>query len=99
MSVRTSLNMAFKLIGKVKLAGMLGVSYQGMGRWVEKGEMPCTEYNGKTFYSSHIERLTGGKVTVTDLLGFIPPPQAKATHAGDVTSPKAVTIGEVLADD
>ena len=83
MSVKKSLERAFKIVGKVRLAGLLGISYQGMGRWAEQNEMPCTEYNGKTFYSSHIERLTDGQVTITDLLGFIPPPQAKAKSDKD----------------
>jgi len=72
---------AIKIVGKIKLSKALGVSYQSMNRWVEKNELPCTEYNGKTFYSRHIEHVTGGKVTITDLLGFIPPPQAEAIDA------------------
>ena len=66
------------MIGKIQLSRDLGVSYQSMNRWVEQNEMPCTEYNGKTFYSRHIQHLTKGKVTVTDLLGWVPPPQAEA---------------------
>ena len=78
MSTRPSLEKAFEIVGKVKLGGLLGISYQSMNRWSSNNEMHCTEYNGKTFYSRHIESLTKGKVTITDLLGFIPPPQAKS---------------------
>lgn len=78
MSARTSMKKAIKMIGKIQLSRDLGVSYQSMNRWVSQNEMPCTEYNGKTFYSRQIEHLTKGKVTIADLLGFIPPPQAEA---------------------
>jgi len=81
MGARTSMKKAIKMIGKIKLSRILGVSYQSMNRWVEQNELPCTEYNGKTFYSRQIEHITKGKVTITDLLGFIPPPQADDENA------------------
>jgi len=76
MGTRAGLDKAFKMIGKTKLAAKLGISYQSMDRWHDYDEMPCTEYNGKTMYSKQIEELTGGQVTIVDLCGFVPPPQA-----------------------
>ena len=71
--VKQSMKKARKIIGKAKLAGILGISYQSMDRWGDS--MPCTEYNGKTLYAYKIQALTNGEVTITDLLGFIPHPQ------------------------
>ena len=76
MSVKTSINKAYKIAGsKVKLAAVLGVAYQTIDEWRSRNEMPATEYNGKTFYSTRIQDLTNGKVTVADLCGFVPHPQ------------------------
>ena len=75
MSVKTSLNKVYKLIGKQGIARELGVAYQSVKRWHDQNEMPCTEYNGKTCYSYKIQLLTDGEVTIEDLLGFVPQPQ------------------------
>jgi len=75
MGARTALKKAYKIMIKSKLAKEIGVSYQSMDRWIEVNKMPYSEYNGETNYATQIERITKGKVTITDLLGFIPPPQ------------------------
>jgi len=75
MSVKTGLNKAYKIIKKTKLAKLIGISYQSMDRWHDNNEMPCSEYNGKTDYSRQIQELTGGKVTIEELCGFVPPLQ------------------------
>jgi len=78
MSVRTGLDKAYKIMGgKSPLANELGISYQSMNRWYDYNEMPATEYNGKTDYSKQIEKLTGGKVTIEELCGFVPHPQSE----------------------
>jgi hypothetical protein len=76
MSVKTGLNKAHKLLGKVNLAKQLGISYQAIDRWYLQNRMPATEYNGRTQYSKKIQELTEGAVTIEDLCGFVPPPQA-----------------------
>ena len=76
MSTKTALKKAFKMIGKVKLAEHLGISYQAMDRWLLRNEMPATEFSGKTKYSKKIQEVTNGQVTIEDLCGFVPPPQA-----------------------
>ena len=78
MSTKKALKKAFKIIGKVKLAEELEISYQAFNRWYDYGEMPCTEYNGKTMYSLKIQNLTKGEVTIEDLCGHVPYPQAEA---------------------
>lgn len=78
MSTKTALKKAIRLMGKVTLARELGISYQCMNRWTDYSEMPCTEYNGKTMYSKRIQELTGGAVTIADLCGHVPVPQALA---------------------
>ena len=75
MSVKTALNKAIKIRGKIQLAKDLGISYQSMNRWFDHNELPATDFNGKTFYALRIQEVTEGKVTITDLLGFIPHPQ------------------------
>lgn len=78
MSARSGLKKAYKAMGgKIALAREVGVSYQSMDRWYDRNEFPCTEFNGKTKYAKKIEKLTKGEVTITDLLGFVPPPQSK----------------------
>jgi len=71
-NVKKSMEKAFKLYGKAKLADALGRRYQSLDRWMLTGKMPLTEFNGDTAYSMTIEKLTEGKVTVEDLLGWVP---------------------------
>ena len=61
--------------GKSKLAAHLGISYQSMDGWSIGNELPATDFNGKTFYAMKIQEITDGKVTIVDLLGFVPHPQ------------------------
>ena len=76
MSTKTSLKKAIKIVGsKSGLAKELGISYQSMDRWMLQNAMPCTDFNGETMYSKKIEKLTGGQVTIKDLLGWVPLPQ------------------------
>ncbi len=72
MSAKTALNKTYKIINKSHLAKKLGVSYQSIDMWIERGELPCTEYNNKTRFARTIEKITDGKVTVEDLLGWRP---------------------------
>lgn len=78
MSTKTALKKVFKIISKSHLAKELGISYQSINRWYDYSEMPCTEFNGKTMYSKKIQELTDGKVTIEDLCGHVPFPQAEA---------------------
>lgn len=79
MSVKTGLNKAYKLLGgKKNLAGKLGIKYQTVNRWHDQNKMPCSDFNGKTMYSKHIQELTNGKVTIKELCGHVPYPQAEA---------------------
>ncbi len=73
--MKQGMKKAFKLIGKTALAKHLGVRYQSIDQWIVAGKMPLSEYSGDTMYSTTIQRVTKGKVTVTDLLGFVPHPQ------------------------
>ena len=78
MSTRTALNKAYKVMGgKIALARKVGISYQAIDRWNDYNRMPCTEYNGETKYAKKIQEVTGGKVTIKELCGFVPPPQSK----------------------
>jgi DNA-binding transcriptional regulator YdaS (Cro superfamily) len=70
--VKKNMLKAFKIVGKAKMARLMGVAYQSTDRWVLTNRMPLTEYSGDTCYSIEIEDATGGQVTVTDLLGFVP---------------------------
>lgn len=77
LKVTESLDKVYSILGgKGALAKVLGISYQSIDKWHDKNEMPCTEYNGKTDYSRQIQELTDGEVTIKDLCGFVPPPQA-----------------------
>ena len=81
-SVKKAMAKAIKIAGgKVKMAAYLGISYQSINGWSTSGKMPCTEFNGETFYSLKIQELTEGEVTVVDLLGFVPHPQQWAMDA------------------
>ncbi len=77
MSTRTALLKAIKLVGKQRLADAIGIKYQSMNRWIDQDRMPCTDYNGETAYARAIKRETKGEVTITQLCGFVPPPQSK----------------------
>lgn len=83
MSVKTSLNKVYNILGKQGLAKELGIAYQSVKRWHDQNEMPCTEYNGKSCYSYKIQKLTDGKVTIEDLLGFVPHPQQALVERDD----------------
>lgn len=76
MSVKTALNKAFKIMPKSQIAKRLGISYQSMNQWHDKNKLPRTEWSGETNWAQKIQELTEGKVTVTDLLGSVPPHQA-----------------------
>ena len=69
---RKALKKAMLLIGQRQLGIQLGLSYQSILGWVTRGSMPQTEYSCRTHYSQDIERITGGKVTVEQLLGHRP---------------------------
>lgn len=79
MGARKALKQTYKLIKKSKLAIELGVAYQTIDRWIEINKMPCSEYTTETRYSVKIEKITKGKVTVEDLLGWRPEPLKKNT--------------------
>jgi len=76
MGAKAALNKTYKIINKTNLAKELRVSYQSIDSWRAKNKLPDTEYSGKTSYSKKIEEITHGEITVTDLLGWIPPHQA-----------------------
>ena len=76
MSTRTALTQAYNLVGKRHLANGLGIKYQSMNNWYNQDRMPRTEFSGETMYSKKIQELTDGKVSIKDLLGFVPQPQA-----------------------
>ena len=71
-AARKALLKAFKIAGKAKTAAACGIKYQSLDRMLLKNAMPHTEYSGGTFYSTAIEKITEGQVTVADLLGFVP---------------------------
>ena len=72
MSTKTALNKAIRLVGLIDLAKGLGISYQSISRWQLINRMPDTEYSCRTNHAIKIEKLTGGEVTVSDLLGHVP---------------------------
>lgn len=77
MTTKTALKKAIKIVGgKAALAKGLGLAYQSVDGWITRNAMPRTEYNGKTKHATKIQEMTGGEVTVEDLCGFVPPPQA-----------------------
>jgi hypothetical protein len=71
-NVSKALLKAFKIAGKARTAAACGIAYQSMDRMVLKNVMPNTEYSGGTAYATAIEEITEGKVTIEDLLGFVP---------------------------
>lgn len=58
--------------GAVALADRLGVVYQSIYSWADRGSMPASEWTGATQYCSEIEQVTEGKVTADQLLSFKP---------------------------
>ena len=77
-AAKKALLKAFKIAGKANTAKACGIAYQSLDRMLLKNAMPHTEYSGGTFYSTAIEKITGGEVTIIDLLGFVPFTQTKA---------------------
>jgi DNA-binding transcriptional regulator YdaS (Cro superfamily) len=77
-NARKALLKAFKIVGKSKTADACGIKYQSLDRMLLKNQLPHTEYSGNTSYASAIEKATGGQVTITDLLGFVPFTQTEA---------------------
>ena len=76
---RKALEKAFRIVGKARLCNdHLKIRYQSADRWLLTNRLPLTEYAGDTQYSMAIEKATEGKVTVTDLLGFVPVTQTEA---------------------
>ena len=74
--VRRSIKKAVKIIGLIELGRRLGITYQSISGWVDRDKIPDKEYCGKTLYSAAIEYHTDGEVTIEDILGFVPEPQA-----------------------
>jgi len=58
---------AIEIVGLQPLAAAVGLSYQAVRKWEKRG-MPRTEWTGETSYSRVIAQVTGGKVSVSDLL-------------------------------
>jgi len=69
---RKALLKAFKIAGKAKTAKACGIAYQSLDRMLLKNSLPNTEYSGGTAYATAIQEITGGEVTISDLLGFVP---------------------------
>lgn len=76
MSVKTAFRKLRRDHTLVDIAKRVGLAHPTVNGWVQRNEMPCTDYNGKTFYSLDLEEMSGGKVTVDELLGFEPHPIA-----------------------
>lgn len=62
------ISQAIEIVGLVRLAGALGVTYQAIRKWESKGRLPRTEWTGETDYAATIEAETGGKVSKAALL-------------------------------
>lgn len=86
---RNPLQLAIDEHGIVAVARAVGRSYQAVGKWLDQGRMPRTEWSGETAYSDAIERLTAGKVTRTMLLApWTKAPQQPAQHGGGGAAPE-----------
>lgn len=76
-SVRTTIKKAVKICGLRSLGISCGITYQTISGWMDRNKMPDREFSGKSLHSAMIEFETDGQVTIADILGFIPEPQAK----------------------
>lgn len=62
------LDRAISIVGLSRLGKGLGVAYQSILGWKERGRLPRTEWTGETNYAETIEQLTDGQVTKAELL-------------------------------
>lgn len=75
--VRVHIKKALKNKGPIVLGRMLGITYQAIYGWRDRNKMPDKEFAGGSVYSARIQHATDNDVTVEDLLGWVPEPQAK----------------------
>lgn len=62
------LQKVIEIVGLSKLGSSLGVRYQSVLGWRERGRLPRTEWTGETNYAEQMEKLTAGAVTRDQLL-------------------------------
>lgn len=72
MKTKTALNKAIDQLGLTPMAKELGMNYQAITGWRDRDRMPDTEYSGRTHHAVKIQKMSGGRVTVTMLLGHVP---------------------------
>ena len=76
-SVKTNLKKAVKKVGLIELGRRLDITYQCIYGWIDRNRMPSKEFSGESLNAARIEHATEGEVTIENLLGFVPPLQAK----------------------
>lgn len=78
------------------VARSLGVSSNAVRKWQQRGRLPRTEWTGETNYAWVVEKLTGGQVTRSFLLGFVDlhdAPPSDEPGADDAPVPAAPCSG------
>jgi len=75
MEFKRAIKKAIRIKGMSGLASAIGTTHQVIQGWQLRGQMPNTEYTGKTTYASKIQTATNHQVLVSDLLSYVPPNQ------------------------
>lgn len=83
MNTKYALEEAIKIIGLSNIQKTLGITYQAVRLWQKNNRMPHTEYSGGTYHSKKIEEVTDGKVTISMLLGYVPPHLVKSSDQAE----------------
>lgn len=96
MSTEHPLRSAIAIVGLMRLARELGVSYQAVQKWLAAGRLPRTEWTGETSYAQRMQELTDGKVSKTALLSKWPAGEAEPS-APVLVAPAAVPLPAIAA--
>ena len=75
-SAKNPLQVSIETIGPYKLAELVGLRGPSIYKWLQRGQLPRTEWTGETNYAAVIVDAMGGKVTRAQLLQLTAPPEA-----------------------